>query len=145
MTDDLTINGKDAYREWGMGFEDGALAALLTPAPMKEYVTARSRLRDGATVITDVATVKTDSRDVSLPFHIVAADADELMTRYAGLCSELAKGKLELRTRWAAGFFRLWYVSCSQMSLLRGGICKFTLKLTEPNPSNRGAEDIDNA
>ncbi len=138
MTGDLFINGTDAWNAYGMNFEDGALASLLTPPPMKEYAESKSRLQHGAVLVVDNETTKFDSREVTLQFHIVAANNAELMGRYASICNVLKQGKITVQTRYSNDVYRMVYKSCSQMSLLVNGIMKFTLRLTEPNPNNRG-------
>lgn len=138
MTGDLLINGIDAWDAYRMNFEDGALAVLLTPPPMKEFAVSKSRLRHGSVVIVDNENAKFDSRDISLQFHIVAQDEEELMQLYFSFCNVLKQGKLILQTKYTSETYRMVYNSCTQMSLLVQGIMKFTLKLTEPNPNNRG-------
>lgn len=138
MKGDLLINGIDAWKAYGMNFEDGALASLLTPPPMKEFAESKSRLQHGAVLIVDSDTTKFDSRDVNLQFHIVASSEEDLMTKYASLCNVLRQGKLELKTKWSDEIYRMVYNSCSSLSLLVSGIMKFTLKMNEPNPNNRG-------
>ncbi len=175
MTGDLYIYGseawndystateKDAWDYYGMNFEDGALATLLTPPAMKEFAEASSRLSHGSILIVDDDVAKFDSREVSIQFHLVykedagcltAEDTAEvdgetyqerthriLMLQYKALCDILAGGKVVLKSRWSDDIYRMVYNSCSQMSLIIGGIMKFTLKLTEPNPNNRGNDD----
>lgn len=137
MKGDVTINGRDAYTEWGINFEDGAIAALMTPAPMKEYIENKSRLADGKRVVT--ANARRDERSISLPFHLVASSSAEFLDRYGRFCADvLAKGRFELETRHLSGVtFRLVYKSCSQFAQLRQQIAKFTLKVEEPDPTDR--------
>lgn len=142
MTGDLTINGVDAWSVYGMNFEDGALAALLTPPPLKEFAEAKSRLRNGTVLIVDKETTKYDSRDVIIQFHLVADNQEQLMSRYNALCNVLKSGKITLKTKFSSDTYRMVYNSCSQMSVLINGMMKFSLKLIEPNPNNRG--DVDN-
>lgn len=143
MTGDLTINGVDAWGAYGMNFEDGALASLLTPPPLKEFAEAKSRLRNGTVLLVDNDTTKYDSRDVLIQFHLVADNQEQLMSRYNALCNVLKAGKITLKTKFTSDTYRMVYNSCSQMSVLINGMMKFSLKLIEPNPNNRGAVDND--
>ena len=47
MKGELFINGKDAYLEWGIGLENGALLTLMTPPPNKDLIENKSRLEHG--------------------------------------------------------------------------------------------------
>lgn len=143
MTGDLYINGTDAWTAYGMNFEEGALAALLTPAPMKEYAEAKNRLRPGKVIIVDEDTTNFDSRDVVLQFHLVADNLATLMSNYAALCEVLKNGKITLKCKYSSEYYRMVYQSCTQMSVYIQGMMTFSLKLTEPNPDNRGADDTE--
>lgn len=146
----LTINGKDAYTEWGLSMDSSALSALMTPAPIKSLIENDSRLEHGKEMITsitqtdsegaskEVSTVKVDARDITVSFNITAKNEAQFLQRYYGFCSELEKGKLDISTSFLPNVvFHTIYVSCSQFSEFVLGIGKFTLKLTEPNPKNR--------
>ena len=133
---ELYINNIDAYIEYGMSMTSGALSALMTPAPNKELIENKSRQEHGKRVITE--NVKVDERELNLPFHITAKTKDDFLDKYSKLCSLLAIGKLEIKTKYELNkVYRTNYISCSQFSEYRFGIAKFTLKLNEPNPMNR--------
>lgn len=127
MKGDLTINGLDAYEEYGVGLEDGALSALMTPPPMKQYVEGASRAEHGRRVV--VKDPRADSRDAFL-------------ARYAKFCGEvLARGAFTLSTRHQPGVtYRLVYKSCSQFGQYSGRAALFSLRVCEPDPSNRVEE-----
>lgn len=48
---ELLINGKDAYKEWGIRMGEGFIDTLNGAASMKEYITNDSRLKDGVEYI----------------------------------------------------------------------------------------------
>lgn len=137
MEKELYINGKDAYKEWGISMDTTSLSALMTPAPMKDFPETSSRLEHGKRMITDYP--KLGERNITLTILLTAKDKDEFFKRYAGFCEELATGKLDIRTSFQPGVaYRTIYVSCSQFTQFMRGIASFSLKLTEPNPANRG-------
>lgn len=140
MKGNLYINGKDAYTTWGMFLTDTAISALMTPPPMKDNVENASRLENGKRV--DLSSPKVDERDVTLPFAMTAASKDTFLSNYESLCAELANGSIVLRTKYQPNvYYRLVYTSCTQYSQFVMGLAKFTLKLNEPDPTNRSKTD----
>lgn len=146
----LIINKKDAYTEWGLSMDSSALSALLTPAPIKSLIENNSRIEHGKEVITDITktdskgtkttekAIKVDSRDLTLTFNLTAPDETTFFSRYASFCKELSKGTLDISTSFQTDVvYHCIYQSCQQFSEFLRGIGKFTLRLTEPNPSNR--------
>lgn len=135
----LTINGKDAYTEWGVFMGSTALSALMTPAPTKDYVTSESRLKDGTRANFDI--VRTASREVTLTFYMTAKTQNAFITNYASFCTELAKGSLMIATSFQPSvYYRMRYISCSQFSEYRRELAEFSLKLTEDDPTDRDAK-----
>lgn len=138
MKGDLEINGIDAYTQWGASLLEGALVALMTPAPLKAPIESKSRLLDGKVV--EDAVVCVDERDITLQVKISAPNETVFATRYAGFVGELQKGNITLKTRWQPDVcYRLRYESCTQFAGFVTGRClaKFTLKFNEPNPKDR--------
>lgn len=137
MTGDLFINGKDAYAEWGISMDDTSLSALMTPAPNKELIENKSRLEHGKSVI--AADSKLDERTLTLQINLTASDQTQFFARYQSFCEELATGMLNIKTKYQpAVVYRTIYLSCNQFSQFMQSIGKFSIKLNEPNPSNRG-------
>lgn len=135
----LKINGKDAKSTWGMSLTHGALAALMTPPPMKERPSNKSRARNGARPITNPAMEKVDERQISLPVHFVAKDEDDFLTKYESFCEELKGGHLLLEVTLPSGrtkTFDTYYMSCASYAHFYGGLAKFLLKVQEYNPAN---------
>lgn len=134
----LYINGKDAYLTWGIFLDETALSALMTPAPNKEFISNKYRSKDGKSVIKH--NPRLDEREITLPFNMTAKDTDTFMTNYARFCEEvLAKGELVIRTRFQLNvWYRCIYLSCTQFSQCIREMAKFSLKLNEPDPSDRG-------
>lgn len=137
MTGDLFINGQDAYTTWGFGLENGGVSALLTPPPLKSFVTNSSRLEHGSRVV--CSNPKMDEREVTLTVHFSAESLTDFFTKYSALMTILKAGSVtfELPKIQEGVVYHLLYQSCSQLRQLNQGIALFTLKMLEPNPSNR--------
>ena len=134
----LYINGKDAYLTWGIFLSETALSALMTPAPNKEFISNKYRSKDGKSVIKH--NPRLDEREITLAFNMTAKDSDTFLTNYAKFCDEvLAKGELVIHTRFQPNvWYRCIYLSCTQFSQFAQEMAKFSLKLNEPDPSDRG-------
>lgn len=134
----LYINGEDAYLTWGIFLDETALSTLMTPAPNKEFISNKYRSKDGKTVIKH--NPRLDEREITLPFNMTAKDSDTFMTNYARFCEDvLAKGELVIRTQFQPNvWYRFIYLSCTQFSQFIQEMAKFSLKLNEPDPSDRG-------
>nr|DAI13923.1 MAG TPA: hypothetical protein [Caudoviricetes sp.] len=132
----LKINGKDAYTTWGISMDDTSLSTLMTPPPLKAYITNDDRTRHGKEYLP--SPVHVDARDLTLQINLTAKTESQFFTRYASFCDELSKGVLNIETSYQKGVvYHCLYQSCSQFSQFMRGIGKFALKLTEFNPNNR--------
>lgn len=133
---DLYINGKDARDTWGIVTTLNTLSQLLTPPPMKEYVNNSSRLEHG--IRYDVSNPKYGQRDVTLEIQFTADSEDQFYERYSSFCEELSKGSLTVYTTDRPQvLYRFIFMSCTQFTQFRRGIATFSLKLVEPNPTDR--------
>lgn len=141
MIGDVRINNIDAFERYGINLEDGALSTLMTPAPMKEFVESKSRVCHGKSVSTTNA--KYDSREITLPFHLIAKSKTEFFQKYSLFCTEvLANGSFELRTKYQPGVvYRLVYLSCTQFRQFMREMAVYSLKVEEPNPTDRAEEE----
>lgn len=136
MKEELFINGKDAYVEWGISMDNTSLSALMTPAPSKAFIENESRLEHGKRVV--IVNPKMDARNLTLQINLTASSEKQFFTRYTNFCKELATGVLDIETKYQPGIvYKTIYQSCSQFSQFMRGIGKFSLKLNEPDPSNR--------
>jgi len=136
MIGELFINDKDAHKTWGVFLDDTGLSTLMTPAPLKDYITNKSPLNNGKDV--KPWTPKVDERDLTLVLYLVAPDRETFLSRYNAFVTDvLQAGELTLKTKYSDDVYHLLYVSCQQFSTYRMGVGKFTLKLNEPNPLNR--------
>ena len=138
MTGQLYINGKDAYDNWGIFLEDGALSSLMTPAPCKEFISNKYRSKSGKHMIKH--NPRLDERDITLSFCMTAKSETVFLANYANFCDDvLSTGELTIRTSFQPNtYYRCIYLSCSQYSQYLRQLAKFSLKLNEPDPSDRG-------
>ena len=141
ITNQLYINGKNAYTTWGVCMDDTALSALMTPAPNKEFISNKYRNKDGKHVIKH--NPRLDERDITIGFNMIANDEETFLYNYAKFCEEvLATGELTIWTSFQPNvWYRCIYTSCTQFSQFIRQMAKFSLKLNEPDPSNRGKTD----
>lgn len=141
MEGDVLINGKDAYVEYGINFEDGAIANLMTPPSLKDIVSNSSRLQHGRRYV--VGEPKYEERALDLPFHLIAEDSEDFFIKYNKFCKDvLAKGEFTLRSILIPDReFRLIYNSCSSFSETMREMALFNLKVTEPDPTNNYIDD----
>lgn len=136
MKGELYINGKDAYQTWGISMDDTSLSGLMTPPANKAFIENESRLQHGKRVVT--ANPKLDQRNLTLQINLTATTETQFFARYSGFCRELATGLLHIKTKYQPGVvYKTIYLSCSQFSQFMRGIGKFSLKLCEPNPTDR--------
>ena len=130
----------DVYMRYGVSFTESALSALMTPAPNKKLVENKSALQNGKKVITDTQYVKKDERDVSIEMHITAPSKAVFWQRYDLFCTEqLDYGYIEIiNAHVPTKVLRMVYLNCSQFSEFVERLARFTLRLCEPDPTNRG-------
>lgn len=138
LTGQLAINGKDAYLTWGIFLEDTALSTLMTPAPAKEFISNKYRSKDGKRVI--VHDPRLDEREITLAFCMTAKNETIFLNKYVSFCEDvLAKGEVTIWTKFQKNvWYRCIYLSCTQFSQYNRELAKFSLKLCEPDPSDRG-------
>ena len=134
----LYINGKDAYKEWGVTLvNSSSLSALMTPPAVKDRISNESSLEHGTRYITD-NTAKISKREISLALQFSAPSEDIFLVRYNSFCKELTEEWINIYTSFdTATLYKCLYQSCSQFTQYQRGIAKFTLKLVEPNPTDR--------
>lgn len=139
MKGEVYINGQDAYTRWGLSLTEGALAAILTPPPSKDYITNDSPLEDGTRyALTEASLPHTAQRELTLPVHFAAPDRETFLNRYAAFCTEVLEGrKIDLSLPATGKTYHLLYKQCTQYSHIFGQLAKFSLKVVEPDPTDR--------
>ena len=149
-------NWEDMHERYGISFTEKSLSLLMTPAPNKEAIENKSRLEHGKRVVRKQQYVKKDERNVDLEMHLTASGKDEFWSRYNAFCEDfLDKGFFDIAVSHVKSddgvtitgvsgklkVFRMTYLSCLQFSEFIQELAKFTLRLNEPDPDNRGAAD----
>lgn len=134
----LYINGKDAFTEYGIILANNSLSALMTPAPLKEWVSNEVRTENGTRYLLSDPP-KRAQRDVTITFQLVAQTEEQFHTRYEKFCNEvLALGIVNIRSKWQPNIeYHFVYENCSQFTQFLLGIATFGLKLIEPDPTDR--------
>lgn len=138
MTGQLFINEKDAWTTWGVRMGDGFLDAIDSPLPMKDYIENESRLENGKRMITSIA--KVDSRDVTLSFTITGSSETDYRAKKKAFQAELQAGAFTVRVP-AIGDETYHFVytgkNISYGLSLNRKFGNFSVKVTEPDPTNR--------
>ncbi len=123
---------------FGVTLIRGWREALLTPAPVKSYITNDSRLEHGQTIIAASKFAKMDKRDVSISFFLEGNSQEDYLDKYEKFLNKIAySGQIYVKAPCLKRVFKLVYSQCSQFGdygLKKG---KFTIKFTEPNPNDR--------
>lgn len=149
----------DMYDGYGVSLSEKSLSLLMTPAPNKDAIENKSRLEHGKRVVRKHKYVKKDERNVDLEMHVTATNKTEFWRRYNGFCQDwldwgffdiavshfksdagapVTVGGIDYGT---LSVFRMTYKSCTQFSEFQQQMAKYTLRLNEPDPSNRGGTD----
>ena len=141
----------DAYTEYGMSLEDGAIGEIITPAPMKEGVSNSLATADGVAYMAGTIGKKNE-RTLSFNVHILAATEAAGWTAYRKFCREvldpqyvqmkIVDGTEPFPTYLnngveTAGALHLLFRSCHQVGRYRMRLLKWELTFAEPNPSVR--------
>lgn len=133
------INGKDAKKTWGIVFDSSSISALMTPAPMKEYIENSSRLNHGKKLIINSELAKLESRSITLTFALYANSENDFFSRYNSFCTEIqSTGKVDIKLSILSGVvYKCVYKSCSQFTQYNNKLAKFSMKIEEYNPAER--------
>lgn len=141
----------DAYTEYGMSLEDGAISEIITPAPMKEGVSNSASTSHGVAYLGETLGKKNE-RSLSFNIHILAATEAAGWTAYRRFCREvLDAGYVQMKivdgtepfptylsgSTETAGALHLLFVSCQQVGRYRMQLLKWTLTFKEPHPEIR--------
>lgn len=125
----------DAWERYSLGLENGALDALMAPAPCKKPTSNSNALTDGIACL-KASIGKKDSKSLSLDIHICGGTRSEYMKRYSLFCNEiLDAGYFLLKTAYQEDtVFHLLYQDCQPFQQYNLKMAKFTLSLIEPHP-----------
>jgi hypothetical protein len=138
---DLLINGQDAYQQYGVRMGDGFLSALRAGAPMKDYITNDSRLKDGVEYCETVP--KLSERDITLQFTIEGSTPSDYETKYDSFLAVLQAGDVTVQVpARSEKIYHLKYTGkqITYAESIDGTFSKFSAKFKEPDPTFRTAE-----
>ncbi len=137
MSGDLLINGKNAFDEWGVNMGDSFLNTLLTPPPVKEYCENKSRLEDGKRVL--LGNKKDDEREISLTFTIQGENQSDYISKYKAFMEEMSSGLVSINVPvLGSDIYHVYYKNAVSYAMsLDRTFSKITMKVCEPNPTNR--------
>ena len=131
----------DLYTTYGIQLVKGAYDALIKYPAVKDLVSNNSRLEDGVRYIAKEQYTKFNEKNFSIRFVMEEGTSESAF--YARLESFLAligKGMFELKITTLNRVFRLVYRDCDRMSTFKSKHAIFELKLTEPDPTDRGEQ-----
>ena len=138
MIGELFINGKDAYKEWGVNMDDKFLDALGEKAGKKDYITNNDRTRDGIEYCSIIP--KSNERQLTLMFTITGSSPSDFTAKKDAFFDELDKGDVSIKV--PADSAKVYHLKFKDST---GGyaqntertFCKLGVKFIEPNPVNR--------
>ncbi|MCC8037300.1 MAG: hypothetical protein LIP02_04080 [Bacteroidales bacterium] len=140
MTNDLKINGVDAWTVWGVAMGDGFLDTLYEPLDMKEAVTSESRLEDGRRVAWPAGTVRVKPRSLTLEFLLFASSSTVMRAAKNAFLAVLMAGTVAVAVPKAGSeVFKLRYTGKGATHAMnwQRTQCNLSLKFEEDNPKDR--------
>lgn len=129
------INGADMWDTWGAVLGKGAYESLLTPAPVKESISNKSRIEHGKQVI--ASNMRVDERDLTISVFVCGKTRLDFLLKYKAFVDQLQSGVIALKVTDLKTTYNLLYLSCSSYGDYGQNKAKLILKLNEPNPKNR--------
>lgn len=136
MKGNFKLNDKDAFTTWGCFLGNNSVDQLLTPAPAKKRLSNESRLLPGKQVIEGDNIVA--SRDVTLIVYFKGKGLADIYSKIENFTTELLTGiSTFILTDLPLIKFKLDYDSASSLKQVNGKLAKISIKLNEPNPSDR--------
>lgn len=140
---DLYINGINARKEWGLLTTPNTLSALLAPPSMKTRPTFTSRLEPGTR--TDTENPQVAARDLNLEVQLTARTPQQFYERlqsFTRFLTEATEIALRLSDRPDV-CYNLIYSSCGTFTQFCRGIATLSLKMNEPDPTDRTEHETD--
>ena len=133
---ELIINNKDAFSNFGIRMGEGFLNVLSAPVPVKGFVENKCRRENGKTVV--YSDPRVDEQDVTLTFTLQGSSPDDYRTKYGMFKNELLKGEVVLRVPALGETYRLTYLRSTVFAMNAARtFAKISVKFNEPNPANR--------
>lgn len=136
MVGQVFINGKDAFKTWGVTFQRSSLSNFIQRGNQKDVTENKSRSIDGKLV--SIKNPRQDSRTFTADISINAVSITDLLTKQDAFFSELAGGVVYLNIPFLAMTFKLVYKK-NQMRISdhTDTFASFKITFEEPNPNDR--------
>lgn len=139
----IKLSGEDDTKyvdlaEFGVTLTRGWREALLTPAPVKDYVSNDSRIEHGVNMIATPECTKLNKRNVDIPLFLEGHSTEDYLEKLESFFEKITySGEFCMKVPCLKRVFKFVYSQCSKFGDygLKKGI--FTLKLVEPNPKDR--------
>lgn len=138
MIGELFINGKDAYKEFGVNMGDKFLDAIGDKAGLKEYITNNDRTKDGIEYCKSIP--KINERTLTLTFTIMGNNQADFISKQDLFYEELSKGDVVISVpKNSTKVYHLKFKDTTGMYAqnVERTFCKVGVKFIEPNPRNR--------
>lgn len=139
----IKLSGEDDTKyvdlaEFGVTLTRGWREALLTPTPVKDYVSNDSRIEHGVNMIATPECTKLNKRNVDIPLFLEGHSTEDYLEKLESFFEKIAySGEFCMKVPCLKRVFKFVYSQCSKFGdygLKKGN---FTLKLVEPNPKDR--------
>lgn len=138
-TNELLINGKDAWNTYRVKMGSGFLNSLEADADNKDYITNAVRTEDGTRVIP--IRPKKAERNVTLEFVVIGTDHADYNERMAAFDALMDNGFVTIQVPSSKDDIYRLFCTRKSTSYSRGNggaIGKKSIKFVEYNPKNRG-------
>lgn len=123
--------------EYGVTLTRGWREALLKPASVKDYTKNDSRLENGIRMVAASKYTKLKEREIQINCIIEGSSESDYLSKYRSFLNAIAYGgMIYLKVPILNRIYKLVYTDCSKFGdfgLKKGN---FTLKFTEPDPSD---------
>lgn len=134
---EVVVTYKD-LGEYGITLIRGWREALLKPASTKDLTSNDSRLEDGTRYVASSAYIKKKERDVQISLLLEGDSESDYLKKYQAFLNAIAySGMFFLKVPCMGLIFKLIYTDCSKYGDFGLKTGNFTMKFTEPNPSDR--------
>lgn len=143
MTNQVFLNEKDIWLEYGANLIKGAYSTLLGSLQAKDVVTNTSRLEDGDRVVVNKEdSLKFKSREFTIQVVFEADSRSKVISNFEAFVNEASHGYSELNIPKLVAIFTIVLREVSEVNDYKAASNKYLrtakFKFLEPNPLDRG-------
>lgn len=134
---ELLINGKDAYKAWGVRMGDNFLDTLNSYDALKEYITNNDRTKDG---VQYVGISKVNERSLTLNFTMEGSSSGDFTAKNKAFKEVMRGGNVAIQVPSdSPDVYHLKYTgkNCTFARNTERTFAKIGLAFIEPNPTDR--------